>query len=115
LLDQVPDIKDFSMPKSEENRNRKSVLRDHKRVGKRFIPPMAQLNMTEVSWVDSILPELVWLGLLNSMYGRVKGAELAITLPKIAARVGRGTDSERWFVSFSSFSSLTIGVKLFNK
>jgi hypothetical protein len=49
------------MPGLEKHSNRNSVLNDHKRVGKMFIPPMAQIGLTEVSWVKTILPELIWL------------------------------------------------------
>jgi len=95
------------MSATEKKQNRKTVLRDHQRIGKRLIPPLAQLNLSEVSWMDLILPELIWLGVLNNIYGRVKGAELAITLPKIATSVGRDTDKNEWFISVSSFSNLS--------
>jgi hypothetical protein len=95
------------MSATEKKQNRKTVLRDHQRIGKRLIPPLAQLNLSEVSWMDLILPELIWLGVLNNIYGRVKGAELAITLPKIATSVGRETDKNEWFISVSCFSNLS--------
>lgn len=38
------------------------VLRDHKKVGQKFIPPLMQLhNMKETSFRDNILPCLIWL------------------------------------------------------
>lgn len=53
------------------------LLRGHKRVGKRFIPPMKQLpGMKETSYVNDMLPELVWIGLINDRLGYVPGARL---------------------------------------
>jgi len=38
------------------------VLRDHKKVGQKFIPPLMQLpNMKETSFRDNTLPCLIWL------------------------------------------------------
>ena len=43
------------------------VLADHKKVGKKFIPPFgAKLGpLDEVRWVNDLVPELVWLPLLR--------------------------------------------------
>lgn len=55
----------------------KQLLEGHKRVGKRFIPPMKQIDkLTEFSYVDDLLPQLIWLGLINDMIGFIKGARL---------------------------------------
>jgi hypothetical protein len=52
-----------------------SILRGHKRVGKRFIPPMKQLpSLKLTSYVNDILPELIWLGLINDRLGFIRGA-----------------------------------------
>ena len=59
------------------------VLADHQKVGKRFIPPFLKMDkIVEVRWVDPILPELLWLGLLNARYGLAKGAELAVAISR---------------------------------
>lgn len=38
------------------------VLADHRRAGKKFIPPfIAELGpLSEVRWVNDLVPELVW-------------------------------------------------------
>lgn len=55
----------------------KQLLPGHKRVGKRFIPPMKQIpKMMEFSYVDDLLPQLIWLGLINDKVGFIKGARL---------------------------------------
>ena len=47
----------------------------HKRLGKRFIPPLMQMNITEhISYIDDMLPELIWTGLLNERIGYVESA-----------------------------------------
>ena len=46
---------------------KKGVLSDHQRKGKLLIPPMMQLpNLVETSFVDTKIPELIWIsGLFN--------------------------------------------------
>ncbi len=85
----------------------KPVLSDHRRVGKRLIPPLATMTspLREVSWIDLILPELVWLALLNDRYGWGKGAELAASL--VSASSKACTDSTKpWFAPISEFRKL---------
>lgn len=61
------------------------VLKDHKRVGKRFIPPMLQLpNWQEVSYINQIFPHLVWMGLINDRLGYREGVALSIDFGKLA-------------------------------
>ena len=51
------------------------ILDGHKRVGKRLVPPMMQLpGMKDISYIDVMLPELIWLGLINDNLGFVRGA-----------------------------------------
>lgn len=53
---------------------KKRNLEGHKREGKRFIPPMKQLpGMREQSYVNDMLPELIWLGLIHDRQGYVFG------------------------------------------
>ena len=58
---------------------RRSVLQDHKRQGRRLITPLnASLGgrLADVSWVKSILPELLWIGLLQEDQGINQGEEI---------------------------------------
>jgi hypothetical protein len=56
---------------------RKRVLQDHLRLGKKLIPPLlAHGKFQDVSWVDFMIPELIWIALLNKEYGKQKGAEI---------------------------------------
>jgi hypothetical protein len=55
----------------------KKVLQDHFRFGKRLIPPLlAHGKFQDVSWVDFMIPELLWIALINNEYGKQKGAEI---------------------------------------
>lgn len=92
--------------------DRKPILSGHKRVGKRLIPPMMQLpKMSEVSWVKIILPELLWLGLLNDQYGYAHGAEISLTLSKAAIEARKGNESTECFITISSYSQLAVDQK----
>ena len=62
---------------SKNKRNKKKFLDGHIRVGKRFVPPLMQLNMnTSISYVNDMLPELIWIGLLNDKVGYVRAARV---------------------------------------
>lgn len=65
-------------------RIRKPVLSDHKRIGKKFIPPMAQLGMKEVDYIERIIPELVWIRYFISTLGEHDGIHTALRLIKEA-------------------------------
>jgi hypothetical protein len=54
---------------------RKQLLADHRRVGKKFIPPMA--GVTEIHYTERILPEIIWIGYLVKHLGLKKGVETA--------------------------------------
>lgn len=59
-------------------------LRGYARVGKRFIHPLkAHTNMSPVSYVDEILPELFWLGLIHDMHGFHFAADAVKTLSNL--------------------------------
>lgn len=80
------------------------ILGDHQRIGKRFIPPIAKLGFSEISWVETLLPELLWLGLINDCHGLTKGAELALAVARAA--VSTWTHQKKLFATSSSFSAL---------
>jgi hypothetical protein len=65
---------------------KKRTLEGYKRKGKRFIPPMKQLpGVREQSYVNDMLPELIWLGLIHDRMGCRFGArtlEIVLELTK---------------------------------
>jgi len=88
--------------------DKKKVLADHKQIGKKYIPPMAQLGFSEILWTDKLVPELLWLGLLNDAHGLQAGADLAISLAKAATKTWKN-GHKKLFASTSSFSALDDG------
>ncbi len=85
----------------------RGVLSDHKRVGKRFIPPfVAELGaLNEVSWRTDIIPELLWLALLNDKHGLRDGAELGRQVA-VAAKGAYNSEPLVWFAATSAYSLL---------
>jgi hypothetical protein len=85
-------------------KNKKAVLADHRRKGKRFIPPfVTELgSLEEVGWLDYSLPELVWLAVLNERCGLERGADLAVSLAKEAEKVCAG-EIKKWFAPLSIY------------
>ncbi len=58
-----------------KKQKKKKILDGHKKVGSKFIPPMNQLEMMKsYSYIDQMLPELIWIGLINDNLGFIKGA-----------------------------------------
>jgi hypothetical protein len=67
---------------------KKKILKGYKQIGKRFIPPMMTLGVfNEVSWINEILPELIWFGFLNEKFGVRKGIDLGCKISKEAAEI----------------------------
>jgi len=64
---------------------RRRVLEGHHRHGKRFVPPLLEyMDLIETPWLDNILPELLWIALMNSRFGIKRGTELCVELAKAA-------------------------------
>ena len=53
------------------NKNsKKTVLSGHKKVGSKFIPPFAQIGQfSEISYINVVLPEIIWMGLVQDTLG----------------------------------------------
>lgn len=95
------------MSEPSQQKQQPSVLSDHKRVGKRFIPPFVHTlgGLQEVKWVDVPLPELLWLALLNHRYGLKRGAELAVAVARAASGT-LATAKKVWFGAISAFGMI---------
>lgn len=64
---------------------KKKPLKGYARQGKRFIPPMKQIaGMREQSYVDDLLPELIWLGLIHDRRGYKFGADVLETVVELS-------------------------------
>ena len=88
------------------DQKRQGILSDHKRIGKRFIPPFMHTfgGFQEVKWVDVPLPELLWLALLNHRYGLSRGAELGLSIARTAAALS--APEKVWFGPISAYGKL---------
>ena len=91
---------------SKGKRKKKRVLEGHKKVGSHFIPPMKQIpNIKSTSFVNQMLPELIWIGLINDNVGYVGGARLIEKIFIEVEEIG-GTDSKDNFAYASSYGQL---------
>jgi len=67
---------------------RKPLLSDHKRVGKKLVPPLLQYpNIHLSSWIDTGLPQTIWLAVLHDRLGQVRGTQSALDFCKAAINV----------------------------
>lgn len=85
------------------------ILQDHKRQGKKLLPPfnyMLTPGLTDLSWVDIIMPELIWISLLNDSYGYAEGARLVAQVGKKSSQI-TNDNKKNWCYSISSFLRLT--------
>lgn len=85
----------------------REVLDDHRRIGKKLVPPfLYQLGpISEVSWVDERIPELIWIGLLLKQCGDRRGIALATQITQ-AANSQEISDKGVFFVWLSDFERL---------
>jgi hypothetical protein len=87
--------------------DKKTILEGHKKVGNKFIPPMMQLpNWSEISYVNLMLPEIIWMGLINDEFGYRDGISLSTNLANRAFEL-KETDKHINFALVSNFSLLS--------
>ena len=98
------------MPESsvDKDTQRKRVLSDHKRDRKKLIAPFNYMlgGLQEVSYIDVIMPEIVWIALMHQGFGIREGAELARVLSK-AAIESVVQEKKAFFGHISSYASLS--------
>lgn len=87
--------------------SRKPVLGDHVRQGKVLKPPITQLGVfEETSWLQSTMPELLWIGLVFEKFDLKSSVELCLSVSQKAEAQAEG-DSAASFALTSSFDALT--------
>ena len=88
---------------------KRRVLQGYKQMGKRFIPPFLQLQdkmvLSENSWMDDRVPELVWIALLIESFGIKEGSQVAVDIATAAAKCA--PNAERAFAAVSNYALLT--------
>ncbi|MCU7797533.1 MAG: hypothetical protein KZQ75_10415 [Candidatus Thiodiazotropha sp. (ex Myrtea spinifera)] len=98
--------------RKQGSKHKKKILSGHKRVGKRFIPPMKQIPMaTDTSYITDMLPELIWIGLINERVGYVRGAGI-IEKVFLTVDTHKEKGQEGNFALLSSFNKLTTNQKI---
>ncbi len=87
--------------------HRQAVLSDHKRIGKKFVPPMVAAigKLSEVSWVEQIMPQVIWIALLIDAFGFKDGVDCSLAISRCSKE--SSDQSGIWFGWLSSFSSLS--------
>lgn len=66
-------------------KKKRQVLAGHKRVKTRFIPPLMQIgNIKETSYVNDLLPHVLWMSLLIESLGLREGISASLRLVKLA-------------------------------
>jgi hypothetical protein len=89
---------------------KRKLLSDHKRVGKRLVPPLVHMlpgPMNEVSWVKTIIPEMCWLGLVQMRHGHRDGVELITAVARSARTVHPNRES-LVFGAISNYAQLSL-------
>jgi hypothetical protein len=53
-----------------KKKNTKTILEGHKKVGKKFIPQILKYDgFREINWVNDIIPELIWIAVIQKKLG----------------------------------------------
>jgi hypothetical protein len=95
---------------------KKHVLADHTKVGKKLVPPFVKQigPLGEISWVKRILPELLWIGLIQRDLGMPKGVSVILNIARVASEAAVTADGKKHllFGSVSSFTRLSNSARL---
>jgi hypothetical protein len=84
------------------------VLSDHKQRGKLLIPPFTHLlgPLAEVSWIRTVLPELLWIALIHNLHGDRRAVEIITQFSRLARSI-KPTPANKWFAATSDYASLS--------
>jgi hypothetical protein len=83
----------------------KQILQDHKKEGKKLKPPLTTLgSFVDLSWIDFIIPDVIWITLLQDKFGNKNGIELVNKF--IVVSTNHETTNFKNFALISSFESL---------
>src|ERR1700731_1119304 len=82
------------------------ILAHHRRRGQRFVTPFDELDASEISWTVSIIPELVWIAVIQDWYGPTRGVALIRSIARAAREIRPGRLSST-FAAVSSFDVLS--------
>lgn len=81
-------------------------------MGKLFIPPMKQISVVrELSYIDDMLPELVWLGLIYDRLGYIPGTRFFEKIVSVVVEVA-GEAQQRNYAFLSHIGELNSDQRL---
>jgi hypothetical protein len=92
----------------QQMKARKKVLVDHKRMGKTLVPPFVHRlgPLREVSWIKTVLPEILWIAFIQHLHGHRRGVELISAFSRLVRNI-HNTSASNLFAALSSFSALS--------
>ena len=85
--------------------SQQKILKNHKRIGKRFVPPLMQLDIREASYINKLLPEIIWMGLIFDRIDYRAGINLCEKMTKLVHEIYASKKHVN-FALCSSFSLL---------
>ena len=89
---------------------RKPVLADHRRVKSRFVTPFNDAfgPLREVSWINTMIPELLWIALVQEQCGPHRGVEI-ITAFTRDVRASRADRADTIWAAAGKFDAIPPG------
>lgn len=86
------------------------VLSDHRRVRSKLVTPFNDMlgPMTDVSWINTMIPELLWIALVHDVHGDHRAVEIVTAFTR-AVRSHSSTSSDTVFAAAGRFSDLPEG------
>ncbi len=73
-----------------------------------YTPPILQLGeFNGVNWLDEILPEIIWIGLLQDKFGLGLGSKLALQISETTNKLHNLNGKKQWLAPLSCYSELT--------
>ena len=86
----------------------KKILQGYKRQGKIFVPPFTHRlgPLQEISWVKTLIPELLWIALIQEHCGLAEGVSLITSMTRFARKCAP-SEKIRIFAAVSSFTEMT--------
>lgn len=86
----------------------KKILGDHKKRGSILVTPFNHTlgPLGEVSWIKTMIPELLWIALIQRSHGHKRGVEIITHLARTVRAVAAPT-THNAFASMSSYEALS--------
>jgi hypothetical protein len=99
----------YSVRNKPKMKNRRRVLSDDKQRGKILVPPFTHMMgpLREVSWINTIFPELLWIALIHNSHGDRKAVEIITQFSRLARNI-KPNSTSKWFAATSDYASLSI-------